>query len=438
MSENLTWTSWGRVFRYQHRQVKALHWRHEANLLSDVMRPMLAYGMGRSYGDCCLNENASLVLTRGLNRLISFDRDQGLLACEAGITLGELLEVLVPEGWFIPVTPGTQFVTVGGAIANDVHGKNHHLAGTFGNFVESFELLRSSGERLRCSAQENPELFAATIGGLGLTGLIVSCVLRVKRAAARLAVESIRFAGLPEFMSIANESDVNWEYTVAWIDCVNAWGKWGRGIFMRGNHVNQSVSEVRTKRTLAVPFEAPSWLLNRFSVKAFNELYYRRLRRQISHDEVDYQPFFYPLDSIRQWNLIYGKRGFYQFQFVIALSETEALRDIFERIALSGHASFLAVLKKFGPVGSPGLLSFPREGFTLTLDFSNQGADSKKLFDDLVHIVRLAGGCLYPAKDACMSPIEYEEFYPQTKDFLRYIDPGFSSSFWRRVGKAAT
>ncbi len=432
----MAFESWGRYPKAKPKRVVPLYWRTNVPRLDTFDAPVLAYGMGRSYGDACLNENGVLLHTRPLARFIHFDPEAGILRCEAGVTLDEVLRLVVPYGWFLPVTPGTKYITVGGAIANDVHGKNHHHAGTFGRYVTRFELLRSNGERLVCSPTENRDLFRATIGGIGLTGLILWAEFRLRRIpSAYIEEELIRFENLDEFFEISAESDVDYEYTVAWVDCLAQGRHLGRGIFMRGNHA-EGVPRLHpdSKRKVTVPVDFPDFVLNPFSMRLFNALYYHRLRHKRERRLVHYEPFFYPLDAIRQWNRIYGRRGMLQFQCVVPVGDhRDVIRAIIERIARSGRASFLAVLKEFGDVPSPGLMSFPRPGVTLTLDFPFEGVRTLHLFDDLHALVRDAGGAFYPAKDAHMSPQDFVVSYPQWETFRQYVDPHFSSSFWRRV-----
>lgn len=401
---------------------------------------VLPYGLGRSYGDSCLNDQNVLLLTRPLDHLLDFDAENGLICCEAGVSLEEILRLILPHQWFLPITPGTKFITVGGAIANDVHGKNHHRAGTFGCHVTRFELLRSTGERLVCSPTQNAGWFAATVGGLGLTGLITWAELKLRRVHnSMIEMESVKFANLDEFFTISAESDQRFEYTVAWLDCLTGGHSLGRGIFLRGNHAGAEIKTLEPHRPprSTVPFDFPHAALNRFSIRAFNTLYYARQRKQTAVTTVHYDPFFYPLDAINRWSRIYGRRGFFQYQFVVPLAQDQpAIRRILTRIAASGHGSFLAVLKTFGPVKSPGLLSFPRPGVTLALDFPNQGAATLALFEELDRMVLAAGGRIYPAKDARMSARMFQESYPEWPQFRQWIDPQFSSSFWRRVTAA--
>lgn len=430
--------SWGRFPKARHlvKQQEFSSAALEINGSSSV----LPFGQGRSYGDCCLNDGATLLATRFMDRLLAFDSSTGVLRCEAGITLGQILEFCVPRGWFLPVSPGTKFISLGGAIANDVHGKNHHSAGSFGRHVLSFELARSDGSRTVCSPSKNGSLFAATIAGMGLTGLITWAEIQLQPIrSAFIQQRSVKFANLTEFKSISRELAGEYVYSVAWLDCVSSGSGFGRGIFMAGNHAGGSGSgaELQPHRApkLACPIDFPGWVLNRFSISAFNFLYYHRQFQRQKDSRIHYEPFFYPLDAIANWNRIYGKRGFFQFQCVLppeqSVKELEALLRI---IVDSGQGSFLAVLKEFGDVPSPGLLSFPRPGTTLALDFAHRGESTLRLLTRLDDFVRERGGAIYPAKDAVMSADSFKSYFPGWQKFLAFVDPKFSSSFARRVG----
>ena len=427
--------SWGR-FPKAEQDVHAMRWK-DANLPDAGKKSVLPFGLGRSYGDSCLNDGESLIETSGLNRFIAFDENAGTLCCEAGVSLDQILKLIVPKGWFLPTTPGTKFITVGGAIATDIHGKNHHCAGTFGCHVKAFELLRSDGTRLRCTPRTNTEYFKATIGGLGLTGLITWAEFRLKKIQnALIEMESIKFEGIGEFLELSKESDDNWEYTVSWIDCVSRGKAFARGIFMRGNHAPASAMsrKVHSDPKLTAPFNCPNMMLNSLSIKAFNTLYYRKQRAKKTRSRTHYDPFFYPLDAVNDWNRIYGNRGFFQYQFVVPFEGgREVMEEILGKITASKQGSFLAVIKTFGDKKSPGMLSFPRPGITLALDFPNRGQFTTHLFDELDGCVEKAGGSVYPAKDARMSAEFFQRSYPNWEAFSQYIDPQFSSSFWRRV-----
>ncbi len=449
---NNKFESWG-------RNPKAIHTIERFEWISDNPFPrlskevypdrnFLAFGQGRSYGDSCLNDGGVLMPTCGLDRFIHFDASSGTLKCEAGVTLMSLLDFCVPRGWFLPVTPGTRHVSIGGAIANDVHGKNHHRAGTFGCHVESFLLLRSDGSRTVCSRRSNPGLFAATIGGLGLTGIILWVELKLRPIETPyVAMESVKFGNLDEFFEISAQSDRDFEYTVAWMDCLASGKNFGRGIFLRGNHCMLSelppvlAAKLKRKKLVAnkematVPFDFPEWSLNRMSIQAFNFAYYNKQVAREKRSLVRYEPFFYPLDIVHDWNRIYGPRGLFQFQCVIPKSGSrDATKQLMKVVVDSGVASFLSVAKEFGEVESPGLLSFPRAGVTLNLDLPNCGQKTQKVLATLEAIVVDNKGAMYPAKDACMSKNSFELFYPKLGEFSKFRDPRFSSSFARRVG----
>ena len=396
---------------------------------------MLPVGLGRSYGDVCLLESGTLLGSTGLSRLIGFHPQTGVLRCEAGVSLADILDFAVPRGWFLTITPGTKYVTVGGAIANDIHGKNHHVAGTFGCHVPRFELVRSDGSRLECSATENPDWYRATIGGLGLTGLITWADVQLRPIVSRkVDFEGIKFVGIEQFLELSRAA-AETEYTVSWIDCVAQGKSFARGIFMRGSHSDRPEQLVASSPPhLRVPTEMPSGLLNRFTVGAFNALYYHRQLRTRKTAVVDYEPFFYPLDSVLRWNRIYGRRGLLQFQCLLPHEDgTSGMVEILRAITRSGLASFLAVIKVFGDIESPGMLSFPRPGITLALDFPVGRAASFELLNRLGAITLEHGGRMYPAKDALMTPHQFQTFYPQWQDFAKFVDPAFSSAFWQRV-----
>lgn len=397
---------------------------------------VLAYGNGRSYGDSCLNDGGRLILTRSLDRILAFDRESGVVTCEAGVLLDDLLNVVVPAGWFPPVTPGTCFVTIGGALANDVHGKNHHRAGTFGRHVRAFELVRSDGQRLTCAPDLNTDLFAATIGGMGLTGLVTQVTLQLMPvASAQMRQEAIRFGGLDDFFAIAAASDATHDYTVAWIDSLASGRDFGRGVFFRANHAPASEDpEPRPTRRLTFPIQPPIPLINGLTLRAFNWLYRAAQPRSPEPRRIPYRPFFYPLDRVAHWNRAYGPGGLRQFQCAIPMAHArQVVEEMLRRTLAAGEASFLTVLKLFGDVPSPGMMSFPIAGATLTLDFPNRGARTERLLAELDAVTLAAGGRVNPYKDARMSPATFAASFPHWRDFSAHVDPGFSSSFWRRV-----
>jgi len=393
----------------------------------------LAHGNARSYGDVCLNPDGGLWLTSGLNKFISFNQDTGLMSCEAGLLLKDIQSLAIPRGWILPVTPGTQLSTVGGAIANDIHGKNHHDKGSFGNHVKRIKLLKTDGSTIECRRELEPEFFFATIGGLGLTGVIVEVEIQLARVSSPwMETEIISYAGIEEFLLLADSSESEWEYTVSWIDCLS--GKKASGIFMRANHSQKNYDASPTKRELEMPFTPPFSLVNKMTLKPFNYLYRRLQESKAGPGRAHYESFFYPLVNLIDWNKMYGPKGFYQYQSVVPRDlGAEALEDMLVAISKSGIGSFLAVLKTFGSPRPLGMLSFPKPGITLALDFPNQGDKTLKLFDRLDAIVKEAGGRLYPAKDARMSRSMFEAGYPRLNEFLAFRDTGISSAFSRRV-----
>jgi FAD/FMN-containing dehydrogenase len=427
--------SWGRYPTYG-AKILPLHWQSDFPAVTEGLHNgALPVGMGRSYGDVCLLKDGNLLLTTGMDRLIDFDPETGLLTAEAGVTLAQILDFAVPHGFFLPVSPGTKYVTMGGAIANDIHGKNHHVAGTFGCHITQFELARSDGSRMHCSPTKNPGLFAATIGGLGLTGVITWATLRLRPIVSRMIdYEGIQFHGIDEFLDLTNQSkDV--EYTVSWIDCASNGRNFARGVFMQGDHSKRRDSlKLSRKPKLVFPFDAPSFALNHLSVGLFNTLYFHKQIHKRVVSLQDYEPFFYPLDKVLHWNRMYGKRGLLQFQSVIPWEHAkEGTAAILHEIAKSGLASFLAVLKVFGDVPSPGMMSFPKPGITLALDFPIKPNRSFPLFARLAEMTLEFGGRLYPAKDAAMTASQFQAFYPQWVQLARYRDPMLTSSFWERV-----
>ena len=422
--------SWNGLPQAAHAGQLALRARDAA--LPTPAGSLLAHGNGRSYGDSCLNDGGTVLLTRGLDRFIAFDRASGVLRCEAGVLLGDIVALALPQGWFLPVTPGTRHVTVGGAIANDVHGKNHHVAGSFGHHVRALELLRSDGSRLLCGPHRQAPWFAATVGGLGLTGCIVWAELQLMPVAnAYMLVSERRFTGLQRFWELNDAAERAAPYTVAWIDCL---ARQPRGIFSSARHAPpQPALPPQRQAQRRLPVTPPVSLVNGLSLRAFNGLYYHR--RLASGPALRHHGgFFYPLDGVRDWNRIYGRHGFYQYQCVLPpASSRDGIAAILAQIAASGQGSFLAVLKTFGARPAPGMLSFARPGATLALDFPNRGADSLRLFASLDAIVAQAGGALYPAKDARMPASLFRAGFPAWEAFSAFIDPRFSSSFWRRV-----
>ena len=426
--------SWGHYPPLTHSSIQWASWADELPQILADARPasLLPHGLGRSYGDSCLNGGRSLVECSRMNRILGFNTEQGILRCEGGVSLSEILEICVPKGWFLPVTPGTRFVTLAGAIANDVHGKNHHRAGTFGCHVRGLGLLRSDRGFLECGPELKRDWFRATIGGLGLTGFILWAEIQLRPIEGPMIdAETLPFKSLDQFLALCGESDEQYEYTVAWIDALS--GKDARGIFFRGNHSTAPGKVTLRSHGPKVPFAFPEWALNPRTIKLFNFAYYHGNTLRKGKSVVPYDSFFYPLDSIDHWNRIYGKRGFLQHQCVIPTDCLPAFKELLHLIRRSGMASFLGVMKRFGDLSSPGFLSFPRPGLTLALDFPMQGKRTLQLMTALDRIVQQSGGAIYPAKDARMSPAVFQASFPFWHDFKVYIDPKLSSSFWRRV-----
>jgi FAD/FMN-containing dehydrogenase len=425
--------SWGRVFRVSQTIATPGFLADARAVLTDCGQSVLALGAARSYGDVCLNAGDELVRMTALDRLIAADWSSGIVRAEAGLTLDALLRVAVPKGWFLPVTPGTKFVTLGGAVANDVHGKNHEHAGTIGCHVRRIGLARSSGEVLELSETDNVEVFQATVGGLGLTGVMLWVELALKKIeSAFVDVETLPISDLDHFFRLAEES-ADWEHTVAWVDCLATGKALGRGLFMRGRHSPRGGLRAHGGARTAVPFDAPSWLLNAATVSLFN-LAYRHRPWTLGRHAVHYDPFFYPLDAVAGWNRLYGARGFFQHQCAVPKATAAgALERLLRLTGAHRQGSFLVVLKLFGARKSSGLLSFPMEGATLALDLPNRGERTRKLLQEMTAVAMEAGGRIYPAKDATMSADAFRAGYPEWRRLEALRDPKIMSDFWRRV-----
>ncbi len=416
--------SWG-LYPYFPQTPHSPHWRSELpHLLSQLGSGTLPYGNGRSYGDSCLAVNDQVVHMRSLDRFIAVDWEKGIVTVEAGMTLEELLTAAIPKGWFLPVVPGTKFVTLGGAVANDIHGKNHHCRGTFGRHVRRFSLVRSDLPPSICKAGD--ELFAATIGGLGLTGIIEWVELQlIPIQSSFIDASYTRFDSLDEFFTLSSSLDHQHEYTVAWIDCL---AKGGRGVYIVGDHSPHGELALADVRKTSVPITPPLSMINGLTLRLFNSAYYHF--HATKNDHISYEPFFFPLDRILSWNRIYGRKGFQQYQCVVP--EQEAVRELLQVISASNTGSFLAILKRCGDLASPGLLSFPTPGISLALDFPQKDANFN-LFAKLDTIVRLAKGRQYPAKDAHMTADDFRTSYPAWKQIEALRDPMLCSRFWKRV-----
>ncbi|HWB31548.1 MAG TPA: FAD-binding oxidoreductase [Acidobacteriaceae bacterium] len=433
-AEPTNFESWGRYPKYKARVVP-LHWRSDfPGIVAATQDSVLPVGLGRSYGDVGLLQDGTLLQTTGMDRLLAFEPETGILTAESGVSLAQILEFAVPRGFFLPVTPGTKYVTLGGAIANDIHGKNHESAGSFGCHVPCFELVRSDGGRLLCSRTENPEWFAATIGGMGLTGLVTWAQLKLRPIVSRaMDCDHIQFHGIDEFLDLKQQYAAA-EYNVSWMDCTSTGRNFARGIFMAGDH-SKVPGELKPspEPKLVFPMDAPGFALNRFSVAAFNALYFHKQRKAHVKASIDYEPYFYPLDKVLRWNRLYGKNGLVQFQYAIPWAHAkEGTIAILREIAKSGLASFLAVLKAFGDIPSLGMMSFPYPGIMFALDFPIKDA-TFPLLERLGDMTLEFGGRLYPAKDAAMTPHQFQTFYPEWQQFARFKDPMITSSFWERV-----
>ncbi len=397
---------------------------------------LLPFGNGRSYGDSCHNDAGFLAPMQARRRILQFDPDTGLLSAESGTLLSDIIAHVAPHGYFLPVTPGTQFVTLGGAIANDVHGKNHHLRGTFGCHVDGLDLLRSDGVRYKCSDAENIDLFRATIGGMGLTGVILRATIRLMRVGGLDIEEKVLpFGTLDAYFDMAEVADRENEYAVAWVDQLSD----GRGLLMVGNHVREAGGPQPSRMgRFGVPFELPFSALNRTSLSLFNAAYFRRKGRHRTAHRVPYRNFFYPLDSIRNWNRLYGPRGLYQHQSVVPFDAArKVIPAMLEASRAAGQVSVLTVLKRFGSVKSPGLMSFPMPGYTLTMDFPNRGGKTLELLDRLDQMVVSVGGRVNPYKDQRMSAEVFAASYSGWRDFEVFRDKAFNSNFWRRTALKA-
>ena len=413
--------------------------------LQPTAASLIVRGQGRSYGDAALNENGRVLLTERVNRLLEFNVEQGMLRAEAGVTVAEILDVIVPKGWFLPVTPGTKFASLGGCVAADVHGKNHNYDGSFGSHVMSVELIQADGNHVTCSPFENSKLFWATVGGMGLTGIIGEVTFKLVPIPSEYIVVQHRAAeNLAQLFHHLEDAATDDRYTVAWIDSLAGGKNLGRGIAMCGHHAqvdelqNNYPRSGKVKHSRAMPFDFPVFALNPFTISAFNALYYHHEGGKRKPFLSSYDPYFYPLDSIAHWNRMYGKRGFLQYQCVIPdATAHEGIRQLLKVMSDSRRPSFLAVLKRFGAEGR-GLLSFPMAGYTLALDFPIRDESLFIFLNELDEIVLKHGGRVYLAKDARLSAETFFKMYPRYTEWLqikRAVDPlnRFSSSLSRRL-----
>jgi FAD/FMN-containing dehydrogenase len=399
-------------------------------------RALIPRGLGRSYGDSSLS---SIVLeTSGLDHFISFNQETGLLSCQAGVSIHEILDLAVPKGWFIPVTPGSSYVTVGGAIASDVHGKNHHIGGSFSQHVVSFDLLLGTGEKVTVTSSGMPDLFKATCGGMGLTGVILSATFQlIPIQSSSISQRTIRANSLEEVCELF-EANAPSTYSVAWVDCLAKGKQMGRSLLMLGEHSVNGGLDLGSQPKKSLPINMPNWVLNPYSIKAFNFFYFYKSIFSPQKIDLPYQPYFYPLDAINIWNRLYGKNGFIQYQFVVPKAVgVKGLKRILDVISKSNKGSFLAVLKVFGK-GNENYLSFPMEGYSLALDFKMEFG-IVELVKRLDSMVVEMGGRIYLTKDALMSEQMFKSTYPQWQIFeevrAKYGAIGrFASNQSRRLG----
>ena len=422
-----------------------------AALASGESSSFIARGLGRSYGDPAVNAGQGVLQATKLRRMLAFDPSRGRLTCQAGVSLAEIIDVFLPRGWFLPVTPGTKYVTVGGAIAADVHGKNHHRDGSLGNFIDDFSLLGADGAVRVCSRHENSELFWATLGGMGLTGVILEASIMLRSVeSAYVEARYTRARDLDHALGLFDAGDEHYRYSVAWIDCLAGGGRLGRSVVMQANEASAAAARRKfggdplaapPRRRKSVPCHFPPGALNAWTVAAFNKLYYAAHKDCVRL--VDYDRFFYPLDAVDHWNRIYGKRGFVQYQILLPRETSrEGLVSILERLVRSRRASFLAVLKSSG-AASPSPLSYLFRGHTLALDLPHTGDDLVRLLHDLDDSLVGFGGRVYLAKDSVTRREAFAAMYPRMGEFLALksrIDPQgrFSSSQARRLGLAET
>uniref|UniRef100_UPI004047D936 FAD-binding protein n=1 Tax=Algoriphagus sp. TaxID=1872435 RepID=UPI004047D936 len=393
--------------------------------LSDVNNS-IARGMGRCYGDAALS--STMFSTIFFNSILNFDDNKGVIDVESGLTLDSILDFIVPKGWFLPVTPGTKYVTVGGAVASDVHGKNHHSEGCFRKHLIEIDVMIYNGEILTCSPSQNSDLFDSTTGGMGLTGIITRVKFKLKKIeTSYIKQKLIKAKNLSEVLELFNNFD-QYTYSVAWIDCLKSGTGFGRSILMLGEHAKKNELppslrkeplKIPQKKTWVLPFFFPSFFLNRVTVSIFNFLFYNKIRKKVIENIVSYETFFYPLDFIKHWNRGYGKKGFLQYQFVLPLEAREGLVEILHKINNNGNASFLAVLKVFGEDES--LISFPMKGYTLALDIPLHH-NLFSFLDELDQLVLRFGGRIYLSKDARMKSQVFFKGYPHSEKFISIIN----------------
>ena len=428
-----TVAGWGNTARVTGTIVTPTTEAEIEQLLATANGGVIARGLGRSYGDPAQVAGGTVASNASLQEFGPIDRSTGLVTLGSGVSIDTLLSVAIPHGFFVPVTPGTRQVTIGGAIASDIHGKNHHVDGSFMNHVQSLDLVTPTGLK-HVSPTLDPELFWATAGGMGLTGIILRATIKLlKIDSAYVTVDTTRHNNLDDVMAAMIEGDHRYRYSVAWVDCMTSGARLGRGVLTRGDHAPADVAQgktgaeeaIPTKPRLSVPFDAPSGLLNRLSITAFNEAWFRKAPKQKIGGIERISTFFHPLDGVANWNRLYGQRGFVQYQFVVPDEQAETIRLAIEKLSSSKVPSFLAVLKRFGP-GNLSPMSFPTPGWTLALDLPVGPAALPRVLDELDELVSQAGGRIYFAKDSRMSPASVAEMYPGLEAFrsvLHRVDP---------------
>jgi decaprenylphospho-beta-D-ribofuranose 2-oxidase len=449
-SRTVSLTGWGRISPSSAELAEPASIDSAAGLLRDgtAARGVIARGLGRSYNNAAQSADGIVISTARLNRIIGLDATTGLATCEAGVSLEQLMVAGLPAGWFVPVSPGTRQVTIGGAIAADVHGKNHHVAGSFASHVPSLQILLPDGDLRTVTRQSDPSLFWATAGGMGLTGLIVLATVQLKRVAtSRVRVDTVRTADIDETMAVLTEHDRRYGYTVAWSDSMARGSSLGRSVITSGDFADLADLPPADEADpfafhpgtrVGVPAGFPPGLINRYTVRLANEAWYRKAPRSRSGELQTIGTFFHPLDGIRNWNRVYGPGGFRQYQYVVPFGQEATVRRSFELIGMAHAPSFVTVLKRFGE-GDPGLLSFPMPGWTLALDFPARTPGLARLLGLLDRLIVEAGGRVYLAKDSRVPPEVLAEMYPLLPEFAKAraeLDPAqiFASDLSRRLG----
>lgn len=431
--------AWNRVHRPHQRVVVAPRDGDELHATATACGKVLPRGYGHSYGDSCLNDGYTLLDATGLNRVLAFDTECGVVHCEAGVSIGTIQALGEPFGWRLAVTPSTRHVSVGGAIAHDVHGRNHPAAGSFGRYVRGIEVLRSDGAAIACGPWEDTGLFRATIGGMGLTGLITNVEIQLRRAGSLFVdTETRPFTTMPAFLDLFDPAAAPHEYATAWVD-LSRRGRF-RGLLELANDaaplcgvLPQSPVNAAKQGRRGLSRDFPRRLVSASTIRPFNSLYFQRGRWKLPRS-IRFADFMYQLDALPGWNRLLGRDGFYQYHFVIpSASVRSGLPELIDRIQRSGNEPFLAIFKRYGLHESPGLMSFPIEGIGAAIDFVNKGSQTLALFEVLDDMVGEMGGRVYAAKDCALRPDSWKLMYPQWVEFQEFVDPHFSSSLWRRV-----